>query len=693
MGGQFNPGPSGSTGTFTANDGLTLNAGSALTFLLSAANPNLSDSVSVTGNLHVNNNPITVQFDGTPQGGASYVLFTYTGTLSGSFNPTVLGTHFTTVLDTTSTPGSVLLDITSSSGYNLDWNSTSDPNWDIVTANWLNLNTLLTSAFDAGDNVVFDDTPGVVTSINIPAGVNVAPASITVTATNNYFTISGSGSITGSGGITLSGLGTFAIDTANSFTGPVDIQQGTLQTKNGAALGAASSVTVENGATLDVDGQNLGSAVITASGPGTTGSGAIINSGGTAVQAFRQVVLLADTTFGGSGNWEMNNSGGAASLSTGGQPFNLTKVGANTIDFQNLTTFDTALANIDIQQGTLLFDGITPDLGDPTYTLTIETGAQLAFAADQITYDKIIVINGDGSTQNINNEGGANIVLTGPVTLNGNCVINVGGTQLIMSNSVSGGGGIIKSGTSPLILTVPNTYTGATVVNAGSLVLRGATISTSTNITVAAGATLDTGGNGLTLVGGQSLSGNGTVTSGLVAGAGSMVSPAVTPGVSPVGVLTVSGAITLAGTNVMQLDPANGTNDVLGSSSSIAYGGTLSLTNLSNPTSGSSFQLFSASSYSGSFAAIIPPTPGPGLTWNTSALRTSGTISVGSSAPLNIGGIKTSGATLSSPAQVARRRVLTMCLPPPISPRLWLAGLGWRQTNLTTAATSLSPTP
>lgn len=602
--------------------------------------------MSVTGNLHVNNNPITVQFDGTPQGGASYVLFTYTGTLSGSFNPTVLGTHFTTVLDTTSTPGSVLLDITSSSGYNLDWNSTSDPNWDIVTANWLNLNTLLTSAFDAGDNVVFDDTPGVVTSINIPAGVNVAPASITVTATNNYFTISGSGSITGSGGITLSGLGTFAIDTANSFTGPVDIQQGTLQTKNGAALGAASSVTVENGATLDVDGQNLGSAVITASGPGTTGSGAIINSGGTAVQAFRQVVLLADTTFGGSGNWEMNNSGGAASLSTGGQPFNLTKVGANTIDFQNLTTFDTALANIDIQQGTLLFDGITPDLGDPTYTLTIETGAQLAFAADQITYDKIIVINGDGSTQNINNEGGANIVLTGPVTLNGNCVINVGGTQLIMSNSVSGGGGIIKSGTSPLILTVPNTYTGATVVNAGSLVLRGATISTSTNITVAAGATLDTGGNGLTLVGGQSLSGNGTVTSGLVAGAGSMVSPAVTPGVSPVGVLTVSGAITLAGTNVMQLDPANGTNDVLGSSSSIAYGGTLSLTNLSNPTSGSSFQLFSASSYSGSFAAIIPPTPGPGLTWNTSALRTSGTISVGSSAPLNIGGIKTSGANV-----------------------------------------------
>jgi len=641
VGGQFSPGPSGAMGTFTANDGLTLNSGSTLSFALSAANPPTSDSVSVTGNLHVNNNTITVSFDGTPQGGAQYLLFTYTGSLSGSFNPTVLGTHFTTALDTSSTPGSVYLDITSSSGSSLDWASTSDPTWDTITANWLNLNTLLPSTFDAGDSVLFDDTPGVMTAITIPSGVNVAPASITDTATNNSFTISGAGSITGSGGIVLSGLSTLAIATANSFSGPVDIQAGTLQTQNGGALGNASSVTVENGATLDVDGQNLGAAVITASGPGVNGTGAIVNSGGADFQAFRQVVLMGDTTFGGAGNWEMNNSGGAASLSTGGQPYNLTKVGPNVIDFQNLTTFDAALANIDIQGGTLLFDGITPGIGDPTYTLTIESGAQLAFASDQVTYNKIIVINGDGSTQNINNEGGANVVLAGPITLNGSCVINVGGTQLIISNTISGGGGIIKSSTAPLVLVASNSYTGDTTVNAGTLLLtNGATISTSSNITLAAGTLLDTAGAGLTLVAGQSLNGNGTVVGTLTAGAGSTVSP----GVSGVGVLTVSNAVVLAGTNIMELDPDNGTNDLLNSGSTIAYGGTLSLVDISSPlTNGASFKLFSATSYSGSFATITPATPGAGLAWNVSALGTSGTIKVVGTAPLSFGGIRIAG--------------------------------------------------
>jgi autotransporter-associated beta strand protein len=210
--------------------------------------------------------------------------------------------------------------------------------------------------------------------------------------------------------------------------------------------------------------------------------------------------------------------------------------------------------------------------------------------------------------------------------LNGDCVINVGGTQLIISNAVSGAGGIIKQGGSPLILSGPNTYTGTTLVSDGTLQLvNGANLSTSTNITLAAGTTLDMQGTTLTLVNGQSLNGNGTViNSTLVAAAGSTVSP----GINAVGVLTVKGAVTLSGTTSMNLDPANGTNSVLSSSSSIAYGGTLSLINLSGPTAGTSFKLFNASSYSGSFGNIVPATPGPGLVWNTSALRTSGTISV-----------------------------------------------------------------
>jgi len=101
VGGQMNPGSSSATGIFNANGGLTLNSGSTLNFDLSAtdpSNPAVNDSISVAGSLNLNNNIITVNFDGTP--GGTYTLFTYSGSKSGSFNPTSAGTHFTATLDT-----------------------------------------------------------------------------------------------------------------------------------------------------------------------------------------------------------------------------------------------------------------------------------------------------------------------------------------------------------------------------------------------------------------------------------------------------------------------------------------------------------------------------------------------------------------------------------------------------------------
>jgi hypothetical protein len=45
---------------------------------------------------------------------------------------------------------------------------------------------------------------------------------------------------------------------------------------------------------------------------------------------------------------------------------------------------------------------------------------------------------------------------------------------------------------------------------------------------------------------------------------------------------------------------------------------------------GDSFQLYNFASASGAFAAIIPDTPGFGLSWDTSHLTTDGTLRVGS---------------------------------------------------------------
>jgi autotransporter-associated beta strand protein len=224
--------------------------------------------------------------------------------------------------------------------------------------------------------------------------------------------------------------------------------------------------------------------------------------------------------------------------------------------------------------------------------------------------------------------------------LHGGCVFNVGGISLTITNTISGDGGVIKNGGSPMIFRSVNTYTGDTRINTGALRLsEDGSISTSSNITIAAGATLTVTGRvdaTFTLVSGQTLKGNGTVNGKVVSGVGSTVSP----GLDAIGALTVSNAVTLLGTNIMEVDEVNATNDVLRSSSTITYGGVLNLVNLGGPLSGaSSFKLFNASSYLGSFSSINPATPGPGQTWDISALGTSGTLKVvNTSAPnLNFG--------------------------------------------------------
>jgi len=645
VGGQMNPGSSSATGIFNANGGLTLNSGSTLNFDLSAtdpSNPAVNDSISVAGSLNLNNNTITVNFDGTP--GGTYTLFTYSGSKSGSFNPTIGGTHFTATLDT-STTNFVYLNV-SGSGANLKWASVSDSAWDTIATNWFNLGSSQPSVFYSGDSVLLDDTAGVVTGITIASGVNVSPSAITDNATNNSFTISGAGHITGNASIVKSGLASLDINTVNTFSGTVDVQAGTLRTGSGAALGTtAGGTTVHDGATLDLNGQNLGGEGITISGAGDGGGGALVNNGAAQAQALRTLILAADATIGGSGGLTMNNSGGAASLSTGGNSYSLTKVGGNQLTLQNLTTVDAALANIHIQQGTVEFSNLTPGMGDPAFTNTVDAGATLSFQQTTVAWNKYFVLNGNGATTTVNIGTGGNTELAGTVELHGDCLFNVGGTSLTISGIIKGDGGLIKNGGSPLILSNVNTYTGDTRVNTGVMRLNGnGSITGSSNITLVGGTTLSVTGrvdSTLTLVAGQTLKGNGTLNGTLIASAGSTVSP----GLDAIGALTVSNAVTLLGTTTMELDGANGTNNVLRSDSTITYGGTLSLTNIGGPlTNGASFKLFNASSYPGTFSSITPATPGPGQAWNTNALATTGTISV--VGPANIGSVTVLGSNL-----------------------------------------------
>jgi fibronectin-binding autotransporter adhesin len=661
VGGSLQPGGTGSAGTFGSGS-LTLQAGATATFDLSAVTTigsGVNDLVQVNGDLNVNNTAISINLlQGNLQAG-SYRLFNYTGNLVGNFAPNVtLGggaSRFTLTLDT-STPGQVNL-VVSGSTANLRWNSTSDSTWDIATtANWFNLGTSLNDVFYQADKVLLDDTAGVQLTLNIPAGVSVVPTVITNKSEINAFTISGAGKISGGTSIVKQGASTLTISTTNDFTGTVTVEAGTLQVGSSGALGSTAGATVvKSGATLDfgnlnfaANALNLGLEPITVSGNGIFNQGAIINSGSLAQQnAVRVVTLAGDATFGGNGRWDIRGTG--ATLSTGGQAYNITKIGPNQVSLVGVAV-DSALGNIDVQSGILSIETTTTSAGNPARTLTVESGATLQLFQLAVPLNKVIVLNGDGFNTTFNNNNGVNTV-SGPITLTGGCVFNVGGTSLTLSGAIGGSGGLIKNGGSAMFLTGAVSYTGDTAINGGRLVLSGSTaISSSANITLSTG-TLDVGGRSdgtQTILNGHTLLGNGRIDGSLQVNVGGTVSPGNDSLGFPIGVLTVTNVVTLAGTNAMQTEKASFTNDMITGAASIVFGGVLRVSDDFSTAyaDGDSFKFFSAGSYSGSFSSIDPSTPGPGLFWDTSQLTVNGTLKVVSSPSPSITGVVKSGNNL-----------------------------------------------
>ena len=210
---------------------------------------------------------------------------------------------------------------------------------------------------------------------------------------------------------------------------------------------------------------------------------------------------------------------------------------------------------------------------------------------------------------------------------------------------------IVKVGAGTLTFDGTLSYEGSTVVSNGVLTITaGAVLDTSTNITVRAGAALfvdPAGAAAGTLNLGNSvpqvLTGSGTIRGSVNATANGSVAPG-----DGIGTLTVTNAVTLAGSLNMELNRTNtpATNDVL-AAPSITAGGTLNVANVGpGLRSGDSFKLLSGP-ISGAFAAINLPPISPCLTWNTSSLYSAGTISVsGSYCPPTLG-ISRSGTNLT----------------------------------------------
>jgi hypothetical protein len=222
--------------------------------------------------------------------------------------------------------------------------------------------------------------------------------------------------------------------------------------------------------------------------------------------------------------------------------------------------------------------------------------------------------------------------ISSEVVFNGNITIRNDSTNpLTLFGTVFGGGTLTQTGIGVLALSGSNSFEGQLTNTQGVLrVGNPGALSGCPVVSIASGALLDTSalnGEGLVLTNGQTLSGGGRVNGNLTIGDGASLVP---DKVSTV--MTFSNALTFSAGAIcsLQISKTLMTNSGLAVLGTLTYGGTLTVTNVGSVpfAAGDSFTLFSASNYGGAFADIIPPTPGPGLVWNTNSLGASGTLAI-----------------------------------------------------------------
>ena len=249
--------------------------------------------------------------------------------------------------------------------------------------------------------------------------------------------------------------------------------------------------------------------------------------------------------------------------------------------------------------------------------------------------------------------------LSGSNTLAGGLTINVGGGFYLLQSDLGTlnlGGVISSAATSTRTFTLQgngNFYLSGSMQN-GSATTVNLSKTNAGTLTVAgastfSGATTNWRGNvlvngslagSLTVIGGT-LGGNGVIGGATTIQSGATLAP----GVSGIGTLTFGGNLTLAAgsTNIMEINKADQTNDVIQGVNLLTGSGTLRVANLGGTlTAGDSFRLFYATNYSIGFAALNLPALGTGLAWNTNAL-TNGILSVVATVPPQFGAITRMG--------------------------------------------------
>lgn len=436
-------------------------------------------------------------------------------------------------LSVTSTTNALTLDVPA----NLTWvGGNPNTSWDLATtANWNN-GTAATN-FNSGDNVTFDDSSSypVVKLVG-----NLDPTSINENASQSY-TFIGPGSITGAGSLIMNGTGSLTISNANNYAGGTTISNGVVVVKDtnqkalgtgtvtlaggqlevGPASGASSvgignNINVAASSTLQFDaagtytmnllGSLTGSSNATLTiyhylSSSSTGDrvrlyGSFTNNSPIVLSTYGNSVDLAPYNANGvqvynggiSGNGgRIIPRGSAGEILNGTNTFNDSGVSGGT----GTSGYSLILSGSNLGLGTdsspdfneATFSGSSPaGLGNVGIDTTLGNDTIYASGGAHTIANKLIYTSAT-NTVTLTIGGSNNFTWSGPIQLNGadfgtvsfstNRTIQINNTALTTFSGViddaSQNCGIIKTGTNPLYLDGINTYAGSTTVSSGLL--------------------------------------------------------------------------------------------------------------------------------------------------------------------------------------------------------------------------------
>jgi fibronectin-binding autotransporter adhesin len=328
-------------------------------------------------------------------------------------------------------------------------NNDSTNAFSVTTTNVLTFdNTIGNAALNVNGTGNVTNTFGKNLSITLTDSLDINITNTSVTDVNGALAISGI--ISGAGGINKTGEGTVSLLGANTFTGGLIINQGTVRITSASGLGAtpASAGTdnvVLNGGRLQFDG--------------SSNSSSAANRGFTLGSANGEIAVTNTGTFTISG----------VVAGTG----NLAKTGTGTLYLNATNTYSGGTV---IQSGSVRV-GASASLGNGTVTLGSTGGGSASLISNLAGYtyaNNINVVAGSGGTLTLGSDStaGYNSIFSGAISIGDNLTVTTtapSGNRLSFTGVLSGTGDITKIGTGELRLTNDNTWTGNLAISEGSV--------------------------------------------------------------------------------------------------------------------------------------------------------------------------------------------------------------------------------